>query len=560
MRADFKASFCTTIGLLLPISLTVACAREPLAGEPRLGEQQGEVGTFLAVGADIETDGAQPFAQILLDEVSLPAAKSKGSGKSSSKEPFDFVLLKTETKGLTIGTVFDGPSSVSKNDTGVFIPASITKVVTSALALKTLGYDFKFKTKVLWSDEEGSDVAKDLTIIADGDPTTGRGNEAKGFGRARLAEIVKTLKAKGVKKVAGSLRLVPMDERKDLAIPTPGIDAEDNLACYGALAQNFNFRWNCAGLAITGFEKANWSDPDLEFPIRFDMTKGATNSLATKPVFDSIGRIEAFLVQGVWGTKKPRIDGASAPISNAKEWFGNALISELKKQGVDIKGVVPSMPSGLDARALLATRGVQSFELESEPLHEILRHMNKPSDNFLADALFKAVAERHSSKAADLRVAGAQAIRDGVEEWMKRHGHPEYADEIYLLDGSGLSRNNHATPRAYLALLKEFAKEPTFVQLWDSLPIAGRDGTLQGRMGGTRAEGMVRAKTGTVREAYQLAGYVPKLGADGRALEYVPFVILSSANPKNKGRVRAFQDQLVVKLMDVVNPPKKKAP
>ena len=111
------------------------------------------------------------------------------------------------------------------------------------------------------------------------------------------------------------------------------------------------------------------------------------------------------------------------------------------------------------------------------------------------------------------------------------------------------SRANRVSPRAFITLLREFAKEPTFPALWNSLAIAGVDGTLRGRMRNTPAENFVRGKTGTLRGAYQLVGYIP---GDLAKNEYIPFVILSEATPANEGIVRAFQNRIVAKLASQV--------
>ena len=134
-------------------------------------------------------------------------------------------------------------------------------------------------------------------------------------------------------------------------------------------------------------------------------------------------------------------------------------------------------------------------------------------------------------------------------------GRPELKSEIHLIDGAGLSRENFVSPRAYMTLLGELTKEPTFPALWNSLPIAGQDGTLKERMLGTPAVGVVRAKTGTLKGSYQLAGYIPKMNADGSAIvSYIPFVILSAVDPSERENIFELQGQLASKLLKLVNP------
>jgi D-alanyl-D-alanine carboxypeptidase len=79
------------------------------------------------------------------------------------------------------------------------------------------------------------------------------------------------------------------------------------------------------------------------------------------------------------------------------------------------------------------------------------------------------------------------------------------------------------------------------------------DGTLKVKMVGSPAQGRVRAKTGTLNGSYQLAGYVPKYGAGGQIVEYVPFVILSAVSPDQRFDVFALQTDIASKLLKLVN-------
>jgi len=91
------------------------------------------------------------------------------------------------------------------------------------------------------------------------------------------------------------------------------------------------------------------------------------------------------------------------------------------------------------------------------------------------------------------------------------------------------------------------------VRSFDDGLAAGVDGTLKDRMQLTAAYNLVRAKTGTLKGAYQIAGYIPRLADDGSIAEYVPFVILSTTTPENETATRNFQDQLIDKLTERVN-------
>jgi PBP4 family serine-type D-alanyl-D-alanine carboxypeptidase len=268
------------------------------------------------------------------------------------------------------------------------------------------------------------------------------------------------------------------------------------------------------------------------------MKKASKAVLSIVPEFGAERAVVRYLVGGNWSGDQL---SQKLPVPETKAWFESSLLKEFSRQGLTVQGADDLS----EPEASVAAR--ESLRIESDPLADLERYMNKESDNFLADAIFKAVAVREKDKVSDLREVAVSSLKESLTTWMRNQGHPEYVDEVHLIDGAGLSRSNRVTPRAFLALLKEFSKHPSFNVLWDSLPIAGVDGTLKNRMKKTAAEGIARAKTGTLRGAYQLAGYIP-LGDPQSPREFVPFVLLSAATAKEKDEVRAFQDKLVAKV------------
>jgi D-alanyl-D-alanine carboxypeptidase/D-alanyl-D-alanine-endopeptidase (penicillin-binding protein 4) len=465
-------------------------------------------------------------------------------------------------KGINAGVDSLGPHRVSQNSTQGFVPASITKVITSSVALKTLGRDFRFRTIVRWENGTEAGVVKNLSIVADGDPQVARASEgAAGVGRARLNEIVAGLHAAGIQKIVGSLNLLAIDERLDTPVIPDGVGEQDMRSCYGAFSQAFNFEWNCASLVIRGPNDVGWLDSDVDFPIRSNVIAGKRQGLSIVAEKDQTGAVAGYYVRGSMKTGRHRKTvGDLVPIADVKTWYGNVLISKLRAKGIDVRDVKIAQPAGAQARQLLQTLsripdGRNGFSLYSDPLSVLIRHMDKVSDNFFADTLFKAFARHAEQNSNDIRAMGTEQVLNSVVEWMKENKTEALAKEIHLVDGAGLSIQNHVTARAYMALLERFSKNQNFDVIWDSLPIAGVDGTLKNRMKGTRAQGKVRAKTGTLNGYYQLAGYVPKLGADGKPVDFIPFVILTNTSSGHRFNVYDLQSRLANKLMDAINPP-----
>ena len=115
-----------------------------------------------------------------------------------------------------------------------------------------------------------------------------------------------------------------------------------------------------------------------------------------------------------------------------------------------------------------------------------------------------------------------------------------------MYDGSGLSRADLVTVRAEVDLLLAMARHPLAESFKASLPIASVDGTLKRRMSGTKAEGRVFAKTGSLRHVNALAGYVDSVS--GRRLA---FAIIVNHHTRPSREVTEAMDEICALLADL---------
>ena len=144
--------------------------------------------------------------------------------------------------------------------------------------------------------------------------------------------------------------------------------------------------------------------------------------------------------------------------------------------------------------------------MESLPMRDLAREVQKPSQNLYTDLLLAHVGEKF--RAADARPGETSEDR-GVRELNKFLGEAGIQKgETFFEEGSGLSRDNLASPNATVALLQFMKRHKCAEDYIAALPIAGVDGTLKSRMKGTPAAGNVRAKTGTLRWANSISGFV----------------------------------------------------
>jgi D-alanyl-D-alanine carboxypeptidase/D-alanyl-D-alanine-endopeptidase (penicillin-binding protein 4) len=178
------------------------------------------------------------------------------------------------------------------------------------------------------------------------------------------------------------------------------------------------------------------------------------------------------------------------PHRDPKRRDAEALFTALNKQGVVINH--PAQAGEIPTAATLLHRW------ESETTGELLRSMNKRSDNAIADGFAQSLRYQH---------AAAGSYDSFVQDAWRPLGLPLAG--CRFVDGSGLSRQNRLTPRFLAGLLQAAYRDellrPNFLE---ALPVAGVDGTLRLRMQGTCAAGTVRAKTGFLTGACTLSGYV----------------------------------------------------
>ena len=144
------------------------------------------------------------------------------------------------------------------------------------------------------------------------------------------------------------------------------------------------------------------------------------------------------------------------------------------------------------------------------PWGEVLRMMNKQSDNPSTRLLYLTLGL--AGMADDPATPTAELAARAVKAWFTEHRIP--ATGLVIDNGSGLSRSERLTPRQLVQMLQAAQAGRWGPELMMSLPLAGVDGTLRNRLKTGPAAGRARLKSGTLKNAVALAGYVPD--EDGR--------------------------------------------
>lgn len=233
-----------------------------------------------------------------------------------------------------------------------------------------------------------------------------------------------------------------------------------------------------------------------------------------------------------WDDKNPVL---SPLLYKRNDKFADVLLQQLRKAGIVIvangSSLVADRECPRDAKVLC--RRVHT-------LPEVLRPMMKESDNLYAEAVFYQLAAIQHPQGAH-----AKQARRWVKELLSNIGISE--EDYRVADGSGLSLYNYTTAEIETLLLRfAFQHAGVFHTLNASLPIAGVDGTLKKRMKGTRAENVVRAKTGTLTGIYTLAGYAT--AANGHRLCFA----IMNQGVMHATPARNFQDKVCQLLCEGV--------
>lgn len=414
------------------------------------------------------------------------------------------------TWGVKIASLETGKVIFEENPQLYFSPASNSKLYTVALVLDRLGGDYRIKTSLYTANRpDRNGVLKgDLLVYGRGDPTLNARLNGGDIYRA-LAPLVRAVTNAGIRRIEGDL---VGDESFFRGPPFgSGWSWDDMQYYYGA---------PISALTI--------NDNRLEIAVKPGPQAGAPCRLTVRPASDWIvlsNRTETVAKGGsrsirfyrpldqnvvyVFG-QLPLEDAGYADdvtVPNPAGLFVSFFREVLSRNGVTISGQTRAV-NWLDRQVqpLNLTNLVEVGHVESLPMRELAREVQKPSQNLYTDLLLAHLgALRQSPSARSTETAEDAGIRE-LGPFLEEAG-VRRAD-VQFEEGSGLSRNNLTTPNATLALLQFMHRHREADAYFNALPVAGVDGTLRNRMKETAAAGNVRAKTGTLRWANALSGYV----------------------------------------------------
>jgi D-alanyl-D-alanine carboxypeptidase/D-alanyl-D-alanine-endopeptidase (penicillin-binding protein 4) len=413
-----------------------------------------------------------------------------------------------------------------------FIPASNTKLFSTALALQKLEVGKRFETRVeLRESERGND----LVLIGTGDANLSgrvlpyRYNSPPGAPLSAIDDLAAQIVARGIREVHD----VFGDDTAFLYEPfAPGWAAEDVLYSDGSPVSALVVNDDTITMQVTAGPKdgapvqVTLNPPLDEFQVENHALTGTVDDIHTD-------RVSGTALWRIWGT----ISAAAHPytdnwaVSDPAQFAAAALKYSLEQHGVHVSGAaraihrlpgvpfVPGMPGEVVAKR------------ESLPLVEDLIVTDKVSQNLHADLLL-----------FDVGGSREQGLK-GLADFLNGVGIP--ANQYRFYDGSGLSRMNLVTPQAVVTLLRFMANSEHREYWMTFLPISGVDGSLATRLTGSKVKGRIHAKTGSLNHVSALSGY-----ADTRKGKRLTFSIFINNSLADTGALRDLIDKICSVLVE----------
>jgi len=412
-------------------------------------------------------------------------------------------------------------------------PASVIKLVTTFAALELLGPDFRWKTQAFLSGPLINGVLYGDLIL-------------KGYGDPKITieqwqSFMATLRQHGLKRITGDLildrthfKLSPHDPAEFDHDPLRPYNVGPDALLVNFKSVRFAFAANNAGDAIE--VRMEPALPEVELH--------ATPLASPGDCLDWRGTVNAMFVNRgpkaeVWFPGHYAASCGERDLNVAlldhPHYVRAMFASYFRAAGGEFAGGV---------RDGLASHTVAPFAvLHSAPLYEIVRDVNKLSNNVMARQMFLTLATVHHSPPATLAHAN-----DAARRWLatRKIGMPG----LVLENGSGLSRRERATAGGLAQLLAAADTSAVREEFASSLAVAAVDGTLTRRFLSGNVAGQALLKTGSLEGVRALSGYV--IDADGR--RWIVVAIINHANAQRGATALDFLVQWVYRNARAWNP------
>lgn len=387
------------------------------------------------------------------------------------------------------------------NEQVALTPASVMKTVTTGAALQILGSDYRFETKLYIRGSISPDgvLNGDLLIRGGGDPSLGSDKWKENNKDSLLVRIYRLLSAQQIRAINGNI-IADASLFEEVMAPS-GWNWGDIGNYYGAGPSGLTI---CDNLVVYCFKSGKTGEetklfrmiPDVkDTEIRNYVVAGGSGDNAY--VFGS----EYANLRYIRGTIPAYSDSfcVKGNMPNPPLFAGNMVKQILESMQIPVSGTVLSDRELAKAIDYSQPNLKEIGSVSSAPLSEIVSVVNLYSNNLYAEHLHKAISAKKTGFGSNQQsnsLISAFWVNKGLD-----------ADALFMTDGSGLSRSNAISTANLVKMLYLISKDKTGDVFLRSLPVAGQSGTLRNLCKGTKAQGNIMAKSGSMNRVRAYAGY-----------------------------------------------------
>ncbi len=370
----------------------------------------------------------------------------------------------------------------------LFIPASNVKLITTAVALRHLGAATRLRTSVYRLPNTGN--TSNLLVVGRGDPS---------LTKMGLQSLAQQLKQRGERQIDR----ISFDDRYFRGEQINGDWEWDDLSTdYAPAINSLMLGQNATTLTVSPQRlgmplQYTWKNPGAYNWIIDNQTIAVESTLENSVNAIAVFGKPALKLTGKLATTAQPIQ-LDLPVIDPTA----AFMSEFR-QNLNSAGIGVAMMRTVAEQSILSLPEIAA--IDSPPISELIKETNQQSNNVYAEVLLRSIGRtypQHFTSPEDTSTLGIALVKQRLTELGVN------PDAYLLRDGSGLSRHNLVAPTAFVRVLSAMATLPEGQVYRDSLPVAGISGSLKNRLKGTIAQGIVRAKTGSMSGVVSLSGYV----------------------------------------------------
>ncbi|WP_232697254.1 D-alanyl-D-alanine carboxypeptidase/D-alanyl-D-alanine endopeptidase [Brevibacillus daliensis] len=378
-------------------------------------------------------------------------------------------------------------------------PGTVLKHLTTMAALTQLGENHQFSTELYASTSVNPNgtLYGDIILKGLGDPSSITDKQSTTNQLSALDQLVGQLKEKGIKQIEGNILVDDTYFDNEVRGLGWAWDEEENLPRVGALQSDNGF----ITLSFQPGKKVN-------SPVSFDMwPKTNYVTLYNEATTGKSGSPNTFAITKNRGTNIIRLIGSlskdafaqleKVAVEDPAVFTGVLLMQKLKEAEISLAPKTKILEQTVPATA------IKIGQVHSSSLRELIVEMNKEDNHLYAEMINKFVGKSKAGEGSAEK--GISVIQNMLTSW-------GLSTEFDMMDASGVTRYNLISARQLNNALVKMASQPEYLSYYNSLPIAGVDGTLKNRFTNTPASSNLRALYSKTKNLTSISGYLTTKG------------------------------------------------